>query len=365
MQYNIIMMTRNRNLINAKIRKNDEFYTLTTDIENELKHYQKYFTGKVVYCNCDTLSSNFWQYFKQNFDILKLKKLVITGLKKPTDKYAYAFIYDGKNIKKSIIADNGSFTDTNCVKLMQDADIVVTNPPFSKINQYIKLLIDNNKRFLFIGSKNWITYKAFFPLFMTNQIRLGYNSIKEFEQPDGTFKQFGNICWFTNLPVDKNKKDAQLKLFEADNYFVYDNYPAFEINKLASIFVDNQVTIEIDKWKLANWYQLYGQDVQVLCNKRNTVVISVNYPLMGVPVTFMEKWQTQYSEFEILGCSKFKGEFGSNYLGIHHISDKWLNAYFEQGNHGHYSTSMNDPVYFDKAGNAKPTYIRIFIRKRN
>ena len=214
MQYNIVMMTRNKNLINAKIRKNDEFYTLIADIERELKHYQKCFTGKSVYCNCDTLSSNFWQYFKQ--------KLVITGLKKPTDKYAYAFIYDGKSINKSIIANNGSFTDADCIRLMQDADIVVTNPPFSKINQYIKLLIDNNKRFLFIGSKNWITYKAFFPLFMTNQIRLGYNNIKEFKQPDGTIKSFGNICWFTNLPVDKNKNDAQLKLFEADNYFVYD-----------------------------------------------------------------------------------------------------------------------------------------------
>lgn len=357
-------MTRNKNLIEAKIRKNDEFYTLYSDIEKELKHYTKYFENKIVYCNCDSVQSNFWLYFKQNFADLKLKELIITGLKQGKDNCIYAVIYNGVSIKKQKIEGNGSFTDENCVNILQKADVVVTNPPFSKINDYIKLLIDNQKQFLIVGSKNWITYKAIFPLFMEHNLHLGYSNIKQFKQPDGSYKRFGNICWFTNLPVKQRSKQVQLQLFDASKYYIYDNYPAFEVGKLTDIFVDRCITIEISKWKLADWYRIYGNDVTIVQHKRKTVIIAVDNPIMGVPVTFMEQWHKKYSNFEVLGCSKFKGTYGSDYLGINHISQDWLNIYFKQGNHGHYSKFMRDPIYYDHKGEAKPTYIRIFIRRK-
>jgi hypothetical protein len=204
------MARKTDNLHNAKKQKNDEFYTQLTDIENELKYYRQYFKDKVVYCNCDDArESNFFKFFSLNFEFLGLKKLITTGYKE--NGKGVVLIYEGdkngnrmpdlEEIEIKELQGNGDFRSEECLEFLKESDIVVTNPPFSLFREYVTQLMEYGKQFLIIGSQNAITYKEIFPLIKDDKMWLGVNSVKEFIQPNGEIKKFGNICWFTNLEI--------------------------------------------------------------------------------------------------------------------------------------------------------------------
>lgn len=219
----------NANLHRAKRVKNDEFYTQISDIEKEVSNYKEYFTDKTVLCNCDDEHSAFYQYFYKNFNELKLKKLIITN-------YKYSLEYDGCTTKKTNLS-NGDFRSNECIDILCKSDIVVTNPPFSLFREFIELLTMYKKDFLVIGSLNALKYSDIFPLIMTNKLWLGYNSIGQFKQPDGSVKKFGNIVWYTNLP--RGYKRLQLsKTFNIEDYPKYDNYNAIEVSRVINIPID-------------------------------------------------------------------------------------------------------------------------------
>ena len=217
-------MNKNENLQKANKVKNDEFYTKLSDIEKELIHYKEMFVGKTIYCNCDNpVKSNFVQWFYMNFNILHLKRIIVTA-------YHYGGIYwdsdfatvDPKSldISKEISKDvrklngNGDFRSDECIELLKQADIVVTNPPFSLFREYMTVLMDNNKDFVVMGNMNALKYYAVFPYVKENKIRTGYgfNKVMEFDVPK-TYKS-GNgvvkvpaICWYTTLPIEKIMKN--------------------------------------------------------------------------------------------------------------------------------------------------------------
>lgn len=255
-------MAGNTNLFNANKLKNDEFYTRYEDIENELQHYTKHFENKIVFCNCDDPKrSNFWKYFKDNFNDLNLKKLICTHYEKT--KNSYKLEYDGVNTIKTELSGDGDFRSNECIETLKDIDIVVTNPPFSLFRDYVAQLMKYNKKFLIIGNQNAITYKEFFPLLKDNKVWLGYNHVKEFIRPDGTHQKFGNICWFTNLDFDKRHEILNLlKKYNSEDYPKYDNYDAINVGKVSDIP-----------------YDYYGP--------------------MGVPISFFDKYNPE--QFEIIG----------------------------------------------------------------
>ena len=257
--------SNNNNLNKAKGTKNDEFYTQYEDIEKELTHYKNKFKDKVVYCNCDNPKySNFWKYFYNNFQELHLKKLISTYFSLE-GKHSYRTEFNGINLTKTKLCDNGDFRNKECVEILKEADIVITNPPFSLLRDYIAQLMKYEKHFLIIGNKNIMSYKEIFPLLKNNKFWIGYNSVNNFQQSDGTFKKFGNIGWFTNFDIDKRHESLLKKLYKKyspDEYIKYDNYNAININKVTDIPID------------------YDEK-------------------MGVPITFLEKYNPD--EFEILG----------------------------------------------------------------
>ena len=148
--------SKSENLRKAKQNKNDEFYTQLVDIENEMKHYWKHFENKIIYCNCDDPDwSNFFRYFQMQFHFLKIKKLVSTHYSKSTNSYKLE--YDGKNITKTDLKGNGDFRNQECIEILKEADIVITNPPFSLFREYVAQLIEYNKQFLIIGNNQAIS----------------------------------------------------------------------------------------------------------------------------------------------------------------------------------------------------------------
>ena len=226
----------NENLNKAKAAKNDEFYTRLQDIEKELKHYTEHFKGKVVYCNCDDANrSNFFKYFSTNFQKLGLKKLITSGLK--DNGTGVVAIQKGDDI--DIYDGNGDFRSEECIEFLKEADIVVTNPPFSLFREYVAQLMQYGKKFLIIGNMNTITYKEIFSYIKNNELWLGITSVKDFIQPNGEIKKFGNICWFTNL--EHNKRNEELILYKHYNpteYPKYENADAIEVGKVAEIPMD-------------------------------------------------------------------------------------------------------------------------------
>lgn len=188
-------MAKNKNLTQAKKAKNDEFYTLISDVEKELKHYKKYFEGKVVYCNCDDPEeSNFWKFFELNFEEYKLKKLISThyDAEKPTYKLELSADIDGDgkitkgDIVKTPLKQNGDFRSEESINLLKESDIICTNPPFSLFKEYIGQLVKYKKDFLILGNMNAITFKETFPLIKENKVRVGYtfNKTLTFRIPD-------------------------------------------------------------------------------------------------------------------------------------------------------------------------------------
>lgn len=234
----------NENLQKAKVARNDEFYTMLSDIENELQHYTEQFKGKVVYCNCDNPGwSNFWRYFHENFAALGLTRLIATYY--DSEKPVYKMTYDGGDDKdlsageKTYLKGNGNFSSDECVSILDEVDIVVTNPPFSLFRSYIGLMVERKKKFLVIGSQNAITYKEIFPLIKNSQLWSGYNHVKKFISTDGSIKQFGNIQWFTNLDTKKRHENIQLtRKYNPADYQHYDNYYAINVDRVKDIPCD-------------------------------------------------------------------------------------------------------------------------------
>lgn len=259
-------MYTNENLKLAKRNKNDEFYTQYCDIEAEIKHYRKCFRGKVIYCNCDNPKhSQFYRYFKNNFNRFGLKKLIVTYHKKGSKVYKIE-MYPGVTLKKQM-KGNGDFRNEECIELLRKCDIVVTNPPFSLFREYVAQLMEHEKKFLIIGNINAITYKEIFPLLKDNRIWLGYTSPKEFLQADGSVKKFGNILWYTNLDHRKRHEPLDLRgvYYDSDKYPKYDNYDAIEVSKTADIPCDYD-------------------------------------GVMGVPITFLDKYCPEQFEIIGMGC---------------------------------------------------------------
>ena len=296
----------NDSLNKAKKVKNDEFYTLYSDIARELVHYQQHFKGKIVYCNCDNPEwSSFWRYFHINFDALGLKKLIATYMGTPTYKMEYT---GGNDIDVTVglrtpLKGDGNFRSQECLDILKESDIVVTNPPFSLFREYVAQLMEYGKKFIIIGNKNSVTYKEFFPLLKDNKVWIGYNNVNDFQQPDGSVKKFGNIGWFTNLDIKKRHEKLVLwKTYTPEEYPKYDNYEAINVNKVADIPSDYN-------------------------------------GIMGVPITFLDKYNPE--QFEIIDARDYAinvKQRGKNTLLIKDL---------------------------DSAINGKPTYARIAIRRKH
>ena len=309
------MKQKNTNLSIAKTVKNDEFYTQLLDVNNELKHYSKHFKNKVVFCNCDDpKSSNFWEYFRMNFKHLELKRLVSTHFKKSKPSYKLEIIDDGnKNGKiseliaiKTPLKQNGDFRSSECIDILKESDIVVTNPPFSLFREYMAQLVEYKKKFIIIGNKNAITYKEVFRLMKDDRLWLGYTSPEKFLQPTGAVekKLKGMTKWFTNIQIKKRHEDLILyKIYKGNekDYPKYDNYNAINVNKTKDIPIDHKGA-------------------------------------MGVPITFMDKYNPD--QFEIVSCNDYIKNSKTPFKEHGLVKDK------------------------DSTINGKAKYVRILIKKK-
>lgn len=326
-----------KDLNKAKANKNDEFYTRLADIELEMKHYKDFFVGKTVLCNCDDpYESNFFKYFSMNFNYLGLKKLIATcyatspiiytqlslageevcTYSEKEGKKAYKieitevgdFNNDGavdlsdvetlikskKNVLTHLEGD-GDFRSDECIELLKECDIVVTNPPFSLFRAFIATLTQYKKDFIVIGNTNSLTYKELFPLIRENKARTGYTNFNTgmfFEIPDSyeTYHHIENgkkiarvasSCWITTLPVHKHKEFVTLyRHYTPEAYIKYDNFDAIDINTYTDIPCDYD-------------------------------------GIMGVPITFIDKLNPEQFELLGVGSGDFAKELGikKNYRG--------------------------------------------------
>ncbi len=366
-------MAGNSNLKDSVRQKQDEFYTQLSLVESEMKHYRQHFKGKTVLCNCDDpYESNFFKYFAMNFNALGLKKLIttcfatspVTGKefqyfvnnggqlsfissennapvqdengRKPykveitevTDENGdgridladVEFLMRNKKNTMTLLDGDGDFRSPECVELLKEADIVVTNPPFSLFREYIAQLLEHKKCFVIIGNQNAVAYKEFFPLLKNNEVWLGYNSghfwfkvPDSYEEKQTDFKidengqkwrRMGNICWFTNLDIEKRHEKMPLfRTYSSDIYPKFDNYDVINVNRVADIPCDYD-------------------------------------GVMGVPITFMSQYNPD--QFEIVE--------GSNRYGI---LNYWGKNDEIQQRHSHGNNI-----------NGKATYFRIHIRNK-
>ena len=313
-------MAGNDNVHSSRSNKADEFYTQLSLIEKELKHYKEHFYEKTVLCNCDDpYESNFFKYFAINFNQLKLKKLICTCYAGSPVVYTQLSFFDGEeqtsevsekkpykieitevkdlnndgaidltdvdillksvNGKPKLLKGDGDFRSKECIELLKQADIVVTNPPFSLFREYVAQLISYEKKFIIIGNQNALSYREIFPLVKNNKMWLGYNSghfwfkvPDSYEEKKTDYKQdesgqkwrrMGNIGWFTNCDIEKRHENMLLyKNYSPEEYPVYDNYNAIEVGKTADIPCDY-------------------------------------FEAMGVPLTFMNNYNPD--QFEIIG----------------------------------------------------------------
>ena len=317
-------MPTNETLHNAKVGKNNEFYTLLDDVETELCHYSDKFRNKTVLCNCDDSNSAFWEYFHTHFAELGLKKLIATHY--DTTYPTYARLYEGGN--DSIIEScdtkqltgNGDFRSDECLDFLEEADIVVTNPPFTMFKEMMALLMHFQKQFLIIGSMNALSYKEIFPLFRDNKVWYGvsiHSGDRKFYVPNSyplnasgcgidptngkRFIKVKGVRWFTNLDHQfKHKPLALSKRYAPEDYPLYDNFDAININSYKDIPCDYD-------------------------------------GVMGVPITFMDHYCPE--QFEIVGWSR-------------HNDMNMDGGYWHKG-------TCNDATL-----NGKQVYRRILIRKK-
>jgi hypothetical protein len=289
----------NSNLNTAKDSKEDEFYTNIDDIANELNHYKHHFKNQIVYCNCDDPKvSEFFKYFSKSFNHLGLKKLITTCYKSNNlnlfsqndSETSVCLEYidinnnnvpDESEIITKQLKGDGDFRSAECIEILKEATIIVTNPPFSLFREYVSQLIKYEKKFLILGSENNASYKEIFPLIQENKIWLGVNSGNMwFQVPDNSeprerrykevqgkkYRSLGNICWYTNLEISKRYEDLILtKRYSEFDYYKYDNYDAINVDQVEDIPYDY-------------------------------------YENMGVPITFLKSYNP--NQFEIIGLDR-------------------------------------------------------------
>ena len=330
-------MGDNAALTAAKRAKKDEFYTQRVDIENELRHYKAHFKGKVVLCNCDDpRQSEFFKYFVENFEKLGLKRLIATCYKsQDVDLFsqgdcerAICQVYEGDKNGNMVLDDDevgvrvlkgdGDFRSEECIEILKEADIVVTNPPFSLFREYVEQLIKYRKKFVIIGNQNAITYKEIFPLLKNNEVWIGYKfgdmafKVPADSEPRATrywqdesgqkWRSMGNVCWYTNLDIQKRHEKLPLyKKYTPEEFPRYDNYDAINVDKTADIPYDYNGA-------------------------------------MGVPITFIDKYNPE--QFEILDANDYRSHEGVPCKPHGLIKDK------------------------DGAIDGKPKFARILIRRR-
>jgi len=264
----------NRSLHAAKATKQDEFYTQLSDIEKELKHYHKHFKNKTVLCNCDDPRvSNFFKYFINNFEKLALKKLITTCYQndKPdlfsqhkSGKGIY-FEYSGEQKKQRLpdpakikpreLRGDADFRSEECVNLLEQADIVITNPPFSLFREYVTQLVEHKKKFVILANQNTLSTKDVFELVRDDKLWLGYNNgdmafrVPDHYEPRETrfwvdehgdkWRSFGTMCWLTNIDIAKRHEDLILyKTYDPNVYPTYDNFDAIEVSKVEDVPLD-------------------------------------------------------------------------------------------------------------------------------
>jgi len=309
-------MATNSNLQMSRAGKTDEFYTQLSTIEDELWHYRKHFEGKTVLCNADDpaisedgfdhlgddlggYTSNFFRYFQLNFHKLGLKKLITTHYVSEGQSYKFEIVNHDKGTQiglpeyvKTPLQGNGDFRSEECVALLNECDIVVTNPPFSLMKEFLPLVLDSGKKFIVLGNINHVTFKEIFHFFKDNQFWLGYNSghfwfkvPDYYEEKNTDYKQdesgqkwrrMGNICWFTNIDIDKRHQPLDLyKHYSPIDYPKYETYNAIDCKEYKEIPDDY-------------------------------------FGIMGVPITYLPYHCVD--QFEILG--KFDGGTESNELDL-------------------------------------------------
>lgn len=232
-------MRNNKGLHKAKTAKNDEFYTKYEDIEKELKYYIQHFNNKTIYCNCDDYNkSNFFKYFKDNFKTFKLKKLITTSYIK--DGKGLYSEFDGETLMTGELTTEGSFDSEESLNYLQQADIVITNPPFSLFRRFMSILFDSNKQFIILGNVNGLTYKSMFSKIIEHKVWFGYkyNGTYDYILPNGDECTVGGPVWFTNL--DNNKKEylELTETYEEGKYHKYDNYDAINVDRIKNIPYD-------------------------------------------------------------------------------------------------------------------------------
>lgn len=335
----------NANLSRAKNAKNDEFYTQYDDIEKECERYRDQFFDKVIYCNCDDPeSSNFFLYFANNFKFFGLKKLITThyDAKKPTYKLELTeeMIEDGAVTadcaKKTPLKGNGDFRNAESIELLKEADIVITNPPFSLFREYVAQLVEFDKQFLIMGNNNSIAAKEIFKLIKEGKVWLGYgvNKTVEFALSD-KYEKWGRIengvkygkvpaiSWFTNLETTKRHEELILyKKYSPEEFPRYENYDAIEVSRVVNIPMDYK-------------------------------------GVMGVPVTFLDKFNPD--QFEIVGMCENEDLYGLK-TKIYNNEEK-KEAYFKKfGKNGQYDLNASGVLL--KNGILEKMYSRILIKHK-
>lgn len=347
--------TLNKNLQAAKTAKKDEFYTQLSDIEKELAHYKEHFKGKVVLCNCDDPRlSNFFHYFSHNFEELGLKKLITTCYKNQSrdlfshhdSEKAIWLEYNGdkdgnrvpdpEEIGINYFEGDGDFRSEECIELLKQSDIVVTNPPFSLFREYVTQLAESGKQFLIIGNHHAITYKEVFKLIRDDRLWLGNTQPVAFIVPDdyemrevrswrdaegNNWRSLGNACWFTNLDTEKRHEQIILyKTYNPEDYPKYENYDAIEVGKVADIPIDYS-------------------------------------GVMGVPITFLDKYNP--AQFEIVGTTE-SNDRDNDFRTRFYTSQECREAYLARfGKPGTYDLNASGVV------NGVKVFKRVLIRKRS
>lgn len=344
--------SKNKNLHKAKDSKKDEFYTQLGDIERELRYYKSHFKDKVVYCNCDDPRvSNFFHFFSYNFEKLGLKKLIATCYKNQDmdlfsenkSEQAIYLVYEGdKNYNKvpdpneigvKKLKGDGDFRSKECIDLLKQADIVVTNPPFSLFREYVAQLIEYNKSFIIVGHQNAISYREIFKLIKEDKMWLGYgfkggaahfiNKHYEDYASAGDHKEgmirVSGVTWFTNLDISKRHEDLILyKNYNPDEYPTYENFDAINVDKTKDIPVDYK-------------------------------------GFMGVPITFLDKYNPDQFEIIGLGISNSGIEIGVQPYKAEH--KKYRKEIQKRG-------AVDGDLYMMKNGSVEVPYARIIIKNK-
>lgn len=344
--------SKNKNLHKAKDSKKDEFYTQLGDIERELRYYKSHFKDKVVYCNCDDPRvSNFFHFFSYNFEKLGLKKLIATCYKNQDmdlfsenkSEQAIYLVYEGdKNDNKvpdpneigvKKLKGDGDFRSKECIDLLKQADIVVTNPPFSLFREYVAQLIEYNKSFIIVGHQNAISYREIFKLIKEDKMWLGYgfkggaahfiNKHYEDYASAGDHKEgmirVSGVTWFTNLDISKRHEDLILyKNYNPDEYPTYENFDAINVDKTKDIPVDYK-------------------------------------GFMGVPITFLDKYNPDQFEIIGLGISNSGIEIGVQPYKAEH--KKYRKEIQKRG-------AVDGDLYMMKNGSVEVPYARIIIKNK-